>query len=154
MKLIIENKRPKKRKTFILKRNAGNVEQGIQMFNNATNVGALGSSQSGGQGMGESLNESAVGELNLEVQNAGGKSNYLSRAMKQLNLKKLRLNRTYDPYKKAKLEKEIDELALKINIVDPHSRTNNLSTINANNKEIAKLELELTKDSGDYEFKD
>lgn len=55
MKLIIEKRAPKRRKTFVLKRNAGNVEKGMQMFNSATNVGGLGIAQ--GQGIGENLNK-------------------------------------------------------------------------------------------------
>lgn len=64
MRLIIEDKKKRKKNViYTLKRNAGNVERGIEMFNASTNTGSLGMSQ----GMAESLTENKQPKRKLVI---------------------------------------------------------------------------------------
>ena len=118
-----------------INQNAGDVEANVNAFNSATTTGSP-----------MAMGEGYMKDLYADVQERG-REDWERRAHQKLRNRENKLAITRDEFKRKELEKEIKELETKINIVSPHSATNNQAKIERIKKEIADLKHQLAVDT-------
>ncbi len=124
---------------FIVNKDAGDVEKGVDNFNSMMSTG---NPTNGG------MCESKTGDIVTDVREAGGKDRYIAKQELLLKNRKNKLGKTIDPAEKQKLKDEIDLIQAKINFVLSKPQQPKLSDeeIRRKRQELYKLKRQLLTD--------
>lgn len=120
-----------------INKDAGDVETNVAAFNSATTTGSP---------MG-AMGEGYMKDLYMDVEDAGGKDEYLRRQRLKLKHRQDKLTLTRKEKEIKQLQKEIDDIKRDIAIVDPNSAANNQGRIKWIRQRIEDLQHQMAVDT-------